>query len=249
MINIKEYNQYNNLTKAGHFYLEEAFDYINKALRKELRDLIYKKQQFSFSEDDNKGLEKFDTTKDIVGFLRRGNENFEWLTAETLNNLLETHKKTDEEISKIENYKFQKDQKVKNIEILGHLNNFAFFIEVLTNRHLLFLKDTKQISPFAYNQISTSKVLNRIIYICKDQLNKEKLNLNEITNLFKLRNKTVHYTPLNSISLQVKLSELIRIWNQSHTLIEIYEKEENFNEKKFSSRLKFQIEILQDAWL
>ena len=58
----------------------------------------------------------------------------------------------------------------------------------------------------------------------------------------------MHYTPQNSLTLNVQIAELIRIWNQSRNLIETYEKVEEFKESKFSKKLGFQIDILQEAW-
>ena len=147
-----------------------------------------------------------------------------------------------------ENYKFGLNHRIDSIEILGHLNNFGFFIETLVNRHLLFLSQTKVIDEFSYARISISRIIERLIYIFKDDLNKNKVHLNEITNLFSLRNKTVHFTPDNAIALKPKMSELIQIWTQSVKIIKKLEQKERFNEESFSARLENHIVEIKKRW-
>ena len=132
---------------------------------------------------------------------------------------------------------------------LGHLNNFGFFIETLTNRHLLYLYQSKKINDFCYSRISISKVLERLIFIFKDEISNNKLHLNEISNLFSLRNKTVHYTPDNSMALKPTISELIQIWEQSKKLIEYFEKNEEIDEELFSKSLDAHIQETRKKWL
>jgi hypothetical protein len=134
------------------------------------------------------------------------------------------------------------------IEILGHLNNFGFFIETLVNRHLLFLNQTGTIDEFSYARISISKIMERLIYIFKDDLNNNKVQLNEITNLFSLRNKTVYLTPDNAIALKPRISELIQIWTQSIKIIKKLEQKEKFNENSFSIRLEQHMYEIKTNW-
>jgi hypothetical protein len=147
-----------------------------------------------------------------------------------------------------EKHKFSLDHQIDSIEILGHLNNLGFFMETIINRHLLFLNQSKIIDDFSYSRISISRIMERIIYIFKDDLNKNKIHLNEIQNLFRLRNKTVHFTPDNAKVLKPRISELIKIWNQCSKLIEKLEKKENFNERNFSKQIIYYSLNIQKKW-
>jgi len=151
-------------------------------------------------------------------------------------------------ISENYNHKFKLNHKIDSIEILGHLNNLGFFIETLTNRHLLFLCQSNIIDDFSYSRISTAKIMERLIFIFKEEIIAKKIHLNEITNLFSLRNKTVHYTPDNSIALKPSISELIQIWNQCKKTIEKFEKVEKINEQRFSIQMEIYIRDFKDKW-
>ena len=74
------------------------------------------------------------------------------------------------------------------------------------------------------------------------------MQINEIANLFALRNKTVHYTPDNAKALKPKLSELLQIWKQAKKIIERLEKKEGFNEDKFSELLEKHINETISCW-
>jgi len=67
--------------------------------------------------------------------------------------------------------------------------------------------------------------------------------------LFSLRNKTVHYTPENSIALKPKLSEIMQIWNQSLKLISIMEKKEKIIDSNFTENLKNHINSFKEKWI
>ncbi|WP_408082499.1 hypothetical protein [Flavobacterium plantiphilum] len=169
------------------------------------------------------------------------------LTSETINLMSNAWQKSQFRAEN-EKHKFGLNHRIDSIEILGHLNNFGFFIETLVNRHLLFLNQTGVIDEFSYARISISKIMERLIYIFKDDLNNNKVHLNEITNLFSLRNKTVHFTPDNAIALKPKISELIQIWSQSIKIITKFEQKEKFNEENFSKRLEEHIIEIKTHW-
>jgi hypothetical protein len=105
-----------------------------------------------------------------------------------------------------------------------------------------------QLDNFTYNNLYRAKVLTRMIFVFKEELSSNKVSLNEVSNLFSLRNKTVHYTPENAISLIVKLDALLRIWNQSSKLIQVLHRREKFNEEKFSDLINKNIKQISDRW-
>jgi hypothetical protein len=247
MTNKHDLDTYSKLELGAAFFLQESFRYIHTALSYEFASILFSKEmeRIEPSEADREIIETMNLPDDAVGILRSNIP--EALTDETLRLMSIAWQQSQRE-AKTDKHKFGLSHRIDSIEMLGHLNNFGFFIETLINRHLLFLRHTNVIDEFSYSRISIAKVMERIIYIFKEDLNKGKVHLNEIVNLFSLRNKTVHFTPDNAKDLKPKISELIQIWNQSVKLIARLEDQEKFNEEKFSIRLTNYVKEVKEKW-
>jgi hypothetical protein len=242
-----EIDTYSKLELGATFFLQESFHYLHTALKYEFASIIFSKELDAIepSKEDREIMNKTDLPNDAVGILQ---SNIPDILTEKTKSLMSNSWQKAQFRAKTEKHKFGLNHRIDSIEILGHLNNFGFFIETLINRHLLFLSQTKVIDEFSYARISISKVMERLIYIFKDDLNNNKVHLNEITNLFSLRNKTVHFTPDNAIALKPKISELIQIWTQSVKIIKKLEQKEKFNEESFSERLENHITEIKNRW-
>lgn len=249
MSNIHNIETYAKLAEGARFFLGESFHYVNSCLRAELRNLIYSKL-IDKIEPTDQDQEMANEAKDLVSenvIEQLKSNEITFLTSQTIKSLGNAWHKAGQ-YSKFNLHKFKKEHTITSIEILGHLNNFGFFIETLTNRHLLYLYQSNRIDDFCYSRISISKVMERIIFIFKDEITSNKLHLNEISHLFSLRNKTVHYTPDNSILLKPKVSELIKIWEQSKKLIKLFENNQEIDEEKFSDLLNSEILRFKSQW-
>ena len=248
MSNRHEIDTYSKLQLGAGFYLQESFHYFHVALKSEFTSLLFAEELNSIepSKEDRKIMEDISLPKNAISILQSNIPDI--LTKETINLIAESFFQKSKFRVESEKHKFGLDHRIASIEILGHLNNFGFFIETLTNRHLLFLRQTEVIDQFSYARISTSKIMERLIYIFKEELNNNQVHLNEITNLFSLRNKTVHYTPDNAIALKPKISELIQIWKQCAKIIKRLEKKEKFNEESFSKILENYITEVKTNW-
>ncbi|TXD84103.1 hypothetical protein ESY86_10615 [Subsaximicrobium wynnwilliamsii] len=238
------------LSDAANFYLEESFKYVNEIFTKDLEKLVLVEQlkDVQFSEEDLKLIEEGGIPKGSITYLRSDKRLVQFLTVETLNEILNAHNEVNEIVSN-KKPKIPKKHVIKSIQILGHISNLALFVEVLTNRHLLFLNHNDIIDNFVYNQLSEGKILNIIIFICRDELENGSIKLDSIKHLFRHRNKAVHHTPKNADELKVKVEDLFQIWNQIIKLIAIYEDREKFNENKFSTKLKVEKGIIQDSYI
>ena len=247
MSNKHEIDTYSKLELGGAFFLQESFHYLNTALKYEFASILFSKELDSIepSSEDRKIMDKINLPDDAVGILQ--SDIPDTLTDETASLMSKAWQKSQFR-AETETQKFGLNHRIDSIEILGHLNNFGFFIETIVNRHLLFLRQTGVIDEFSYARISISKIMERLIYIFKDDLNNNKVHLNEITNLFSLRNKTVHFTPDNAIALKPKISELIQIWTQSVKILKKLEQKEKFNEERFSVRLENHIAEIKNRW-
>ncbi len=91
--------------------------------------------------------------------------------------------------------------------------------------------------------------MEKLVFIFKDDLSSNTIHLDKITNLFSLRNKTVHYTPHNAIRLKPKISELLQIWKQAIALLKRLEAIEMFDEDKFSKRLDERVKAFTHKWM
>ena len=242
-----EIDTYSKLELGGAFFLQESFHYLHSALKYEFASILFSKELDAIepSKEDRKIMDKTHLPEDEVGILQ---SNIPAVLTDETTSLMSKAWQKSQYRAETEKHKFGLNHRIDSIEMLGHLNNFGFFIETLVNRHLLFLRQTEIIDEFSYARISISRVMERLIYIFKDDLNNNKVHLNEITNLFSLRNKTVHFTPDNAIALKPKISELIQIWTQSVKIIKKLEQKEKFNEEKFSNRLENHIAKTKSDW-
>ncbi len=240
-------NTYSKLATGASFFLEESFKYVNAALEYEFASILFSQllDKIEPNEDDRKRIANLDFPENTIELLQFDNQDV--LSDETSKSILKAWRSAQIQAAK-EKHKFAKSQRINSIEILGHLNNFGFFIETLVNRHLLFLNQTKALDDFSYTRVSTSRIMERIIYIFKEELNNKLINLNEVQNLFKLRNKTVHFTPDNAKALKPKISELIQIWTQCAKLLEKLEEKEKFNDEIFSKQVIYYSLKIQEKW-
>jgi len=247
MTNKHDIGTYSKLGEGINFYLSESFHYLNESLIYEYASIIFSKgiDKIDPSDADRKLIKNLSLPENPVELLQT--DNIEAISDETAHQMAESWEKA-QQMASFGQHSFGHKHEINSIEILGHLNNFGFFIETLVNRHLLFLNHTNEIDNLSYSRISTARIIDRLIYIFKDDLKLNKVQINEIANLFALRNKTVHYTPDNAKALKPKLSELLQIWKQAKKIIERLEKKEGFNEDKFSELLEKHINETISCW-
>lgn len=238
---------FSKLGEGINFYLNESFHYLNEAL-------IYEYASFIFSADIEK-IEPTDFDKKLIENLNLPTNPLELLQTDSIEVLTdETTKKMSDswkeaqQMARFGKHRFGDQHEINSIEILGHINNFGFFIETLVNRHLLFLNHLNEIDNLSYGRISTARIIDRLIYIFKDDLRKNNVQINEIANLFSIRNKTVHYIPDNAKALKPKLSELLKIWRQAKKIIERLEQKERFSEDRFSELIAHYINEINQRW-
>jgi len=238
---------YSKLESGASFFLQESFNYIHIALSYEYAGILFSQKidKIEPSIKDREMTDFLDVPENPVELLQAQIPNV--LTEETSKLMFQAWEKSQIEAEN-GSYNFKLSHRITNIEILGHINNLGFFFETLINRHLLFLNQTNKIDNFSYTRISKARIIERVIYIFKDELKENKIHLNEIVSLFNLRNKTVHFTPDNANALKPKLSELIQIWKQCIKIIEKLEKAEKFNEEKFSERLNNNMNYIKERW-
>jgi hypothetical protein len=247
MTNNHDIETYSKLGEGISFFLNESFHYLNESLICELALINFSNEikNIDPTDFDRELINNLKLPKNPVELLQT--ENIKPLTDETTSRMADAWNKA-QLMARVGNYKFGHQHEINSIEILGHLNNFGFFIETVVNRHLLFLKHSNEIDDLSYLRISTARIIDRLIYIFKDDLKLNKVQINEIVNLFSLRNKTVHYTPDNAKALKPKLSELLHIWKQTKKIIERLEKKERFSEDKFSELLSQYIIGTNERW-
>ena len=239
---------YMKLADAAEFYLYEAFQNIITALEHELASIFFTKKLeiINAIPEDDEAFRKSNLPNDNISLLRG---DYGDVLSNQTQEMISLAMREAEIEAKEASHCFMKTHSVNSTCVLGHINNLAFFIETLTNRHLLFLKHSGVMDSFTYNQLAQGKILIRLIFVFRHEIDEGKIQLNEITNLFSLRNKTVHYTPDNAISLQVNLETLIKIWEQIVKLIKVFELRENFDEYKFSQKTNEQIQYFKIRWL
>lgn len=240
-------SKFARLAEAATFYLEESFHYINKCLEANLTGFIFDKllMKVETTDEDDKIIKSTKFTENVMDILTK---EYQVLTEKT-HNKIDLAWESAQKIASIGNFDFEKNVKIDSVELLGHLNNFAFFFETLVNRHLLFLNLTDKLDNFTYNVLDKATILTRLTYLFKEELRDKKIMLDDVRFLFSLRNKTVHYTPDHAIKLEVKLEELIRIWKQTSKITDIFQSKESFNEIQFSNSINEHMMHIEKRWL
>lgn len=239
---------YSKLAEAARFYLDESFRNVDNALITELSGILFAKkiQEIDPTEKDKEIAGNTQMPENHIHVMQ--NEHGEVMTDETIGKLADAWSLAQFEALR-QPHTFSKNHVINAIELLGHINYLAFFVETLTNRHLLFLQQTGVLDNFTYNNLSLAKILNRLIFVCKEELETNKIQLNEIANLFSLRNKTVHYTPDNALAFKTDIASLIRIWNQTIKLLKLFERKEKFVDNIFSDDLNHCVADFNQRWL
>lgn len=248
MKNKHDIDTYFKLAEAISFYLRESFNYLSEALINEYALIIFSKEidKIDPTDEDKRLMKNIYLPDSLIGVLQA--HNVEPISDKTLNRMVDVWS-IAQQTARVGQHTFGHQHEINSIQILGHLNNFGFFIETLINRHLLFLNHSNEIDNFSYSRIITARTIDRLIYVFKEELKHNKTQINEIIHLFSLRNKTVHYTPDNAQSLKPKLSELLQIWKQARIIIEKFELKEKFNDEKFSEQLYDHINIITKQWM
>jgi len=233
--------------EEAKFFLIESFHSFHEALGYEFASILFSEimESINPSEDDKKKIANINFQEEFTNLTQA--EIPEVLTGETLNSI-STAWEQAQILSKTRNHNFGMNHQINLLELLGHLNNFVFFIETLVNRHLLYLVQSNSIDEFRYSEISKEKVMEQLVFIFKEDLSKNNDYLKEIENLCNLYNKAGYYSSEVANAFKPKVSEIIQIWMHSKKLIERFETVENFNEESFSNQLNNQIISFMNKW-
>ena len=196
------------------------------------------------TEADKVVREKSVLPDDVIELMRYDEEILSDTTISRLSNAWQEAQETA--IGK--SWDFEPTTECHGTEMLGLMNNLAFFMEVLTYRHLLFLYQTNSISKSIYSKLEQAPMLS-LMYIFKGVSAEKIFEFEKIQLLYRLRNKSVHYTPKNALAFQLQLSELFCIIDEMVAVIALFEEKEKFSEENFSSLLRGAAAHFRKRWL
>lgn len=225
-------SSYTNLSEAIRFFLYESFRYIEHEIRGCIAGQIYgeKLKSIDTTEEDKKIVREFsdkiETTLDLIKFDRNP------ISEDTLTRLTVAWNEAQEEAERV-SLRFPLNKELSGRDLMGHVINFAFVVEILSNRHLFIMNLHGDIDNFVYNSLDKASVVNKILYLFKNEIKEKKINPDRIYNLFKLRNFAVHFTRDNSQRFKATIEDLIQIWKESGKLMELMEKKENVSDNDF----------------
>ena len=218
---------YQKLALAASFYLEQAFNHLDVALLNDYAAILFRTEEAKIiaSQEDIALFGKNKYPEGTIAKMRFDTKNaVSEKTKEVINKAFDETLKRAKKVP----YKFKLNHKIQSIEILGHINNFAFFLDVLINRHLLFLMHTNTLNPKEYNNLKNKSPKIKLNTI-KKKLESGNINgLNNILALFTLRNRTVHFTPENADYLEPQISELIEYWRLTVEFVHQIQTKEKF---------------------
>lgn len=227
-------SSYTNMSEAIRFFLHESFRHLENEIRYYIASDLYgeKLKSIDITEDDKKISDEFgNKIKDHLDLIHLDESP---LTDETLTRLSNAWVDSQREAEFIDK-RFLVNQELKGRDLLGHITNFAFVIEILVNRHLFILNLHNEVDSFTFNSLDKASVLNKLLYLFKDEIKKKEINPDRISNLFKLRNLAVHFTRDNSNRFKTTIQELIDIWKESSRLMDLMNKREKISDNNFQS--------------
>ena len=229
-------SSYTNLSESIRFFLYESFRHIEHEIRYHIASEIYgeKLKNIDTTEEDNHVVSKLsgkiETTLDLIKF--DGNP----LSENTLTRLTSAWQEAQDE-TEFTDLRFPVTQELKGRDLMGHVTNFAFVIEILANRHLFIMNLHGDIDNFTFNSLDKASVVNKILYLFKTEIKEKKINPDRISNLFKLRNLAVHFTRDNSQRFKTTIQELVEIWKETCRLMELMNTKEDIKDNDFHSIL------------
>ena len=235
---------FTKMSEASKFFLFDSFDHIEEEIKYNIASELFGEElkKIDTTDADNKVLEKvsdkvFGDVKKLIKF------DGYVISRATQTKISEAWMKAQLDAN-YTSMKFPKNTELSGQDLLGHITNFAFFIECLTNRHLLLMRVNEKMDDFTFNSLDKASVPNKIIYCLKDEIKKKKLNPIRLNLLFKLRNFAVHFTLDNSTSFKVTIEQLIQIWTESSKLCDLFHKKE----KTKDVNLKEMVDSLVDEF-
>lgn len=223
---------YHKMAEAAGFYLHQSFSHIDHVFEYELASIFFSEllNEINLTQKDIEIAGKLFIPNGTVDLLK--SDMSDPMTTETLQKV---HLAWDTAQLKASTrgYFFPTNTIVSNTSLLGHVNNLGFFIETLVNRHLIFLNMSDELNNFSYKTLERSQLLNRLIYIFKEEIDKNLIQLDKTSKLLKLRNSAVHFTPYNAEKFKVSLEELLGIWGEFAKILRQMYKREQFYETPF----------------
>jgi hypothetical protein len=243
----EHFNAFWNLETGASYFLNQAFKHINAALEEDATKIIFSEKQKHLdipSVEINEVLNS-EFGNNVIALLQ--SNNFELLEDEFCPIYI-AQREAREEAKNVKKF-FSKTHKISSLELLGHINNFAFFIESIVNKHLLFLKLDNHIDSFSYNRLENAGIISKLIFVLKENLVNNSLSINNIHSLFGYRNQSVHYTPKATKAKKIQINELLNIWSETIQVINHFHSIEQFRlDETSSSMVKKKCEF-KERWI
>ncbi|MCZ8023689.1 MAG: hypothetical protein ACK5FG_10395 [Chryseotalea sp.] len=230
---------FSNMGEAAKFFLSESFMYAEREIKhcvaeelfgQRIQNLEPTKEDFDIVRLASEKL-KDATTNDLLNF------DSDVLSKWTQDKFSDTWNKAQIDSLKT-SMTFPNNKELGGQDLLGHVTNLAFFIEVISNRHVMLLNVRGQLDNFRFNILDDSSVLNRLIYCLKEELDEKKVTLGQVKYLFKLRNFAVHYNLNNAKKFGATIGELTNIWRELQSVVEALQKKENLNDIDFGDIIR-----------
>lgn len=237
------------LEEASKYFLEESFHYIHKAFEFNLAGTLMKEGLIKIKltdEDKNLASGSITSATTDLEMLRGGYESP--LSVETIEKLQAVWSSALNE-AEILGGAFGYDEEASSVDVLGFVSNFAFFLEALVNRHVKFLQIEGEINSIIYKNLERTSAINKLMFLFKDEINKNLIDIGSIVSLSRLRNRAVHFTHENTATISINISQLKALWVQSSKIATAFHKVEKFDEEPFSDVICENMDFFIKRWI
>ena len=236
-----------NIGNGASYFLSQAFHHIDLAIEDDIRDHLFheKLESLDVETEHISAVFKDGEVKNAVDLLQ---SDILKLIEDPEDPVVKAQGEAKEEAAQMRNV-YSKNHKITSKEILGHLNNFAFFVEAMINRHLLFLSVSNEIHSCYYNKLKDAAVVGKLLFVTKNAFQEQTDTIEAVSRLFRLRNRTAHYTPENAESLKVTINELFTMWGHTGKLLAYFHSLEQFTNDDFEGMLRKHIKSFEEKWV
>ena len=104
-----------------------------------------------------------------------------------------------------------KNQTLDSVFVAGHVLNLFICVEIVANRRLLYLKEEGTISGDIYKSLDRAGVIPKVLFLFKESLSDDALQVGHLRKLASLRNSAVHYRGNSGAQIATQLKTLLDI--------------------------------------
>jgi|GEM_PF-1159331 len=205
---------------VASFLLREAFHYAHEAAIIEVASTLYSERISDINPDPSWKIPAI--PEQLEDWLESQDEiTDKILDPETLGKLSDAWRSSLSDAAR-SGKKLLKTRRFQSTEnMVSHVINLTGCLEASLNRHLYFLRESKQIESFLYKSIDRSELMPKLMFCFKEKIVNKDIDISRIRQLVSFRNSAIHYRIDTPETLKMSTEDLVGIWNQMASIFSL----------------------------